>query len=122
MTPDCWQWHLYDTVKGSDWLGDVDAMQYLAMEAPKAVYELEHYGVPFSRNEEGKIYVSPYNDPVVSGGQGTCGYEISEQLPDLDAAFFACGRGGLLTGSAGWRVGGLAEVSQPWSGSLRRLA
>jgi threonine dehydratase len=56
-------------------------------------------------NEEGKIYVSPYNDPVVSGGQGTCGYEISEQLPDLDAAFFACGGGGLLTGSAGWRVG-----------------
>ena len=42
MTPDSWQWHLYDTVKGSDWLGDVDAMQYLTMEAPKAVYELEH--------------------------------------------------------------------------------
>lgn len=53
-------------------------------------------------NEEGKIYVSPYNDPLVVGGQGTCGYEISQQLPDLDAAFFACGGGGLLTGSAGW--------------------
>ncbi len=52
--------------------------------------------------EEGKIYVSPYNDPIVVGGQGTCGYEISRQLPDLDAAFFACGAGGLLTGSAGW--------------------
>ena len=52
--------------------------------------------------EEDKIYVSPYNDPVVVGGQGTCGYEISRQLPDLDAAFFACGSGGLLTGSAGW--------------------
>jgi threonine dehydratase len=52
--------------------------------------------------EEDKIYVSPYNDPVVVGGQGTCGYEISQQLPDLDAAFFACGAGGLLTGSAGW--------------------
>ncbi len=52
--------------------------------------------------EEDKIYVSPYNDPVVVGGQGTCGYEISRQLPDLDAAFFACGAGGLLTGSAGW--------------------
>ncbi|MBM4188393.1 MAG: pyridoxal-phosphate dependent enzyme [Gemmatimonadetes bacterium] len=51
---------------------------------------------------EGKIYVSPYNDPLVVGGQGTCGYEISKQLPDLDAAFFACGAGGLLTGSAGW--------------------
>jgi len=52
--------------------------------------------------DEDKIYVSPYNDPIVVGGQGTCGYEISKQLPDLDAAFFACGAGGLLTGSAGW--------------------
>ncbi len=52
--------------------------------------------------DEDRIYVSPYNDPIVVGGQGTCGYEISEQLPDLDAAFFACGAGGLLGGSAGW--------------------
>jgi threonine dehydratase len=52
--------------------------------------------------EEDKTYVSPYNDPAVVGGQGTCGYEISQQLPDLDAALFACGAGGLLTGSAGW--------------------
>jgi threonine dehydratase len=53
-------------------------------------------------DEEGKTYLSPYNDPIVVGGQGTCGLEISEQLPDLDAAFFACGAGGLLTGSSGW--------------------
>ena len=52
--------------------------------------------------EQDKIYVSPYNDPIVVGGQGTCGYEISRQLPDLNAALFACGAGGLLTGSAGW--------------------
>jgi len=52
--------------------------------------------------EEDKIYVSPYNDPIVLGGQGTCGYEISKQLPDLDVALFACGCGGLLGGSAGW--------------------
>jgi threonine dehydratase len=52
--------------------------------------------------DEGKIYVSPYNDPLVVGGQGTCGYEISQQLPDLDAAFFACGGGGLVSGSGGW--------------------
>jgi threonine dehydratase len=51
---------------------------------------------------EDKIYLSPYNDPIVVGGQGTCGYEISKQLPDLDAALFACGSGGLLGGSAGW--------------------
>lgn len=70
MTPDCWQWHLYDTVKGSDWLGDVDAMQYLAMEAPAAVYELEHYGVPFSRTEEGKIYQRPFGGHMQNFGDG----------------------------------------------------
>ena len=52
--------------------------------------------------EQDKIYVSPYNDPIVVGGQGTCGYEISRQLPDLNAALFACEAGGLVTGSAGW--------------------
>jgi threonine dehydratase len=52
--------------------------------------------------EEDKIYLSPYNDPIVVGGQGTCGYEISKQLPDLDVALFACGAGGLLGGSSGW--------------------
>ncbi|ADR52383.1 succinate dehydrogenase flavoprotein subunit [Candidatus Liberibacter solanacearum CLso-ZC1] len=70
MTPDSWQWHLYDTVKGSDWLGDVDAIQYLAMEAPKSVYELEHYGVPFSRNEEGKIYQRPFGGHMQNYGEG----------------------------------------------------
>lgn len=52
--------------------------------------------------EEGKVYVSPYNDPMVVAGQGTCGYEVSKQLPDLDAIFLACGAGGLMTGSSGW--------------------
>ena len=59
MGPDSWQWHMYDTVKGSDWLGDTDAMEYLAREAPKAVYELEHYGVPFSRTEEARSISAP---------------------------------------------------------------
>jgi len=70
MTPDSWQWHMYDTVKGSDWLGDVDAMQYLAMEAPKAVYELEHYGVPFSRTEDGRIYQRPFGGHMQNYGEG----------------------------------------------------
>ncbi|TYC49483.1 succinate dehydrogenase flavoprotein subunit [Rhodobacterales bacterium] len=70
MTPDSWQWHMYDTVKGSDWLGDTDAMEYLAREAPKAVYELEHYGVPFSRNEEGKIYQRPFGGHMQNFGEG----------------------------------------------------
>ncbi len=70
MGPDNWQWHMYDTVKGSDWLGDMDAMEYLAREAPKAVYELEHYGVPFSRTEEGKIYQRPFGGHTTEFGEG----------------------------------------------------
>ncbi|MBO9475631.1 succinate dehydrogenase flavoprotein subunit [Shimia sp. R10_1] len=70
MGPDNWQWHMYDTVKGSDWLGDTDAMEYLAREAPKAVYELDHYGVPFSRTEEGKIYQRPFGGHTTEFGEG----------------------------------------------------
>jgi succinate dehydrogenase / fumarate reductase flavoprotein subunit len=70
MGPDSWQWHMYDTVKGSDWLGDNDAMEYLARQAPAAVYELEHYGVPFSRNEEGKIYQRPFGGHMTEFGEG----------------------------------------------------
>ncbi len=70
MGPDSWQWHMFDTVKGSDWLGDTDAMEYLAREAPKAVYELEHYGVPFSRTEEGKIYQRPFGGHTTEFGEG----------------------------------------------------
>ncbi|EPX83237.1 succinate dehydrogenase subunit A [Rubellimicrobium thermophilum DSM 16684] len=70
MGPDHWHWHLYDTVKGSDWLGDVDAMEYLAREAPKAVYELEHYGVPFSRTEDGRIYQRPFGGHTTEFGEG----------------------------------------------------
>ena len=70
MGPDHWHWHMYDTVKGSDWLGDVDAMEYLARETPKAVYELEHYGVPFSRTEDGKIYQRPFGGHTTEFGEG----------------------------------------------------
>ncbi|WP_323035025.1 succinate dehydrogenase flavoprotein subunit [Pararhodobacter sp.] len=70
MGPDNWQWHMYDTVKGSDWLGDMDAMEYLTREAPKAVYELEHYGVPFSRTEDGRIYQRPFGGHTTEFGEG----------------------------------------------------
>jgi len=70
MGPDHWQWHMYDTVKGSDWLGDTDAMEYLAREAPKAVYELDHYGVPFSRTEAGTIYQRPFGGHTTEFGEG----------------------------------------------------
>ena len=70
MGPDHWTWHMYDTVKGSDWLGDQDAIEYLCREAPNAVYELEHYGVPFSRTEEGKIYQRAFGGMTQNMGQG----------------------------------------------------
>ena len=70
MGPDNWQWHMYDTIKGSDWLGDMDAMEYLSREAPKAVIELEHYGVPFSRTEEGEIYQRPFGGHMTEFGDG----------------------------------------------------
>ena len=70
MGDDNWQWHMYDTVKGSDWLGDTDAMEYLSREAPKAVYELEHYGVPFSRTEDGRIYQRPFGGHTTEFGEG----------------------------------------------------
>ena len=60
MGEDDWRWHMYDTVKGSDWLGDQDAIEYLCKEAPRAVVELERYGVPFSRTDDGKIYQRPF--------------------------------------------------------------
>ena len=70
MGPDNWQWHMYDTIKGSDWLGDMDAMEYLVRNAPAAVYELEHYGVPFSRTEDGKIYQRPFGGHTTDFGAG----------------------------------------------------
>jgi succinate dehydrogenase / fumarate reductase, flavoprotein subunit len=70
MGPDHWTWHMYDTVKGSDWLGDQDAIEYLCREAPAAVYELEHFGVPFSRTEEGKIYQRAFGGMTQNMGTG----------------------------------------------------
>jgi len=69
MDEDSWQWHMYDTVKGSDWLGDQDAIEYMCRNAPQAVYELEHFGVPFSRNEEGKIYQRPFGGHMKNFGE-----------------------------------------------------
>jgi succinate dehydrogenase / fumarate reductase flavoprotein subunit len=71
MGEDDWRWHMYDTVKGSDWLGDQDAIEYMCKEAPDAVIELEHYGVPFSRTEDGKIYQRPFGGMTTHFGEGT---------------------------------------------------
>ncbi|MEQ8824062.1 MAG: succinate dehydrogenase flavoprotein subunit [Filomicrobium sp.] len=70
MGPDNWRWHMYDTVKGSDWLGDQDSIEYLCRNAPDAVYELEHYGVPFSRTEDGRIYQRPFGGMTTEFGEG----------------------------------------------------
>jgi succinate dehydrogenase / fumarate reductase flavoprotein subunit len=70
MGQDDWRWHMYDTVKGSDWLGDQDAIEYLCRNAPQAVYELEHWGVPFSRTDEGKIYQRAFGGMTKNFGEG----------------------------------------------------
>src|ERR1700712_5347890 len=76
MGEDDWRWHMYDTVKGSDWLGDQDAIEYMCREAIPAVYELEHFGVPFSRTEDGRIYQRPFGGHMTEYGktpaQRTC--------------------------------------------------
>jgi succinate dehydrogenase / fumarate reductase, flavoprotein subunit len=71
MGEDDWRWHMYDTVKGADWLGDQDAIEYMVRNAPAAVYELEHWGVPFSRTENGKIYQRPFGGMTTHFGKGT---------------------------------------------------
>ena len=71
MGEDDWRWHMYDTVKGSDWLGDQDAIEYMCREAPRAVLELEHMGLPFSRTEEGKIYQRAFGGMTTNFGEGT---------------------------------------------------
>ncbi|KAF5958275.1 hypothetical protein HYC85_005500 [Camellia sinensis] len=77
MSEDDWRWHMYDTVKGSDWLGDQDAIQYMCREAPKAVIELENYGLPFSRTEEGKIYQRAFGGQSLNFGKGGQAYRCA---------------------------------------------
>src|SRR5919202_919671 len=71
MGEDDWRWHMYDTVKGADWLGDQDAIEYLCRNAPEAVYELEHWGLPFSRTNDGRIYQRPFGGMTTHFGKGT---------------------------------------------------
>src|SRR5579885_2197114 len=102
MGPDDWRWHMYDTVKGSDWLGDQDAIEYMCREAVPAIIELEHYGVPFSRTDEGKIYQRPFGGMTINYGEGvaqrTCAaadrtghailHTLYQQSLRYDARFF----------------------------------
>jgi succinate dehydrogenase / fumarate reductase, flavoprotein subunit len=102
MGEDDWRWHMYDTVKGSDWLGDQDAIEYMCRNAAAAVYELEHYGVPFSRTEEGKIYQRAFGGMTTHFGEGqamrTCAaadrtghailHTLYQQSLKHDATFF----------------------------------
>ena len=76
-TEDDWRWHMYDTIKGSDWLGDQDAIHYMCREAPRAVYELEHYGLPFSRDEKGKIYQRAFGGQSLDYGKGGQAYRCA---------------------------------------------
>jgi succinate dehydrogenase / fumarate reductase flavoprotein subunit len=69
MGADDWRWHMYDTVKGSDWLGDQDAIEFMCREAPNVVYELEHFGMPFDRNPDGTIYQRPFGGHTANYGE-----------------------------------------------------
>merc|ERR1719460_2626359 len=77
MTEDDWRWHAYDTIKGSDWLGDQDAIQYMCREAPNAVIELENAGLPFSRTEDGKIYQRAFGGQSLDFGKGGQAYRCA---------------------------------------------
>merc|ERR1712178_80915 len=77
MSEDDWRWHFYDTVKGADWLGDQDAIHYMTREAPAAVLELEHYGLPFSRTDEGKIYQRAFGGQSLDYGKGGQAYRCA---------------------------------------------
>ena len=81
MHPDDWRWHMYDTVKGSDWLGDQDAIEYMVRNAPEAVYELEHWGVPFSRTEDGKIYQRPFGGMTLDYGKAPGAAHLRRRRP-----------------------------------------
>ena len=103
MGEDDWRWHMYDTVKGADWLGDQDAIEYLCRNAPAAVYELEHWGLPFSRREEdGKIYQRPVRRHDHALRQGHCAAHLRRRRPhrSRDAAHnvrpIAAARGEIL--------------------------
>src|SRR5205085_2841615 len=95
MGEDDWRWHMYDTVKGADWLGDQDAIEYMVREAPAAVYELEHWGMPFSRREEdGKIYQRPFGGMTTHFAKGTA-------QPTCTAAHTQTGDGNAMVLRAG---------------------
>ena len=79
MHKDDWRWHAYDTVKGSDWLGDQDAIHYMCKEAPEAILELESYGLPFSRTKEGKIYQRAFGGQSLDYGKGR--YLLNQNRP-----------------------------------------
>ncbi len=81
MGDDDWRWHMYDTVKGSDWLGDQDAIEYMCREAIPAVIELEHFGVPFSRTEDGKIYQRPFGGMTTDYGKGAGAARLRRRRP-----------------------------------------
>ena len=104
MTEDDWKWHAYDTIKGSDWLGDQNAIHYMCKEAPAAVYELESYGLPFSRTEKGQIYQRAFGANVLHHvGDGD---DIVVQLAVGDAAFWVARSDSALKRFSPDKIGG----------------
>ena len=85
---DQWEWHMYDTVKGSDYIGDQEAIEYMCQTGPQAVFEVEHMGLPFSRNESGRIYQRPFGGHMTKNGKVNLQVEPVQQLIEQDMHYF----------------------------------
>lgn len=121
MTKDDWRWHMYDTVKGSDWLGDQDAIHYMCREAPKTVYELENYGMPFSRTEDGRVYQRALGGQSLEYGKGGQAYRCCAAADRTGHAMLHTLYGQSL------KVGGMMLFRErladmKWMGSMTRIS
>jgi len=107
MSEDSWEFHFYDTVKGSDWLGDQDAIEFMCREAPKVVYELEHFGMPFDRNPDGTIYQRPFGGHTANYGENPCSAPVPRPTVPVTPCCTRCtrptSRPAPPSSSSGWR-------------------
>src|SRR2546430_1172708 len=115
MHEDDWRWHMYDTVKGSDWLGDQDAIEYMVRNAPEAVYELEHWGVPFSRTEDGRIYQRPFGGVTLGRCAPACRCRIWNSCSSIRPASMAQAASLPRARAAKAAISSIPKASASWS-------
>jgi succinate dehydrogenase / fumarate reductase flavoprotein subunit len=119
MSEDNWHYHFYDTIKGSDWLGDQDAIEFMCREAPKVVYELEHFGMPFDRNPDGTIYQRPFGGHTANYGekpvQRACAAADRTGHAMLHTLYQQNVKARTSSSSSGWRWTSSATPKATWS-------